>query len=240
MGSERKVLVFQHVDCEGPGVFGRVAPQACVRLSTVHPSKSLPHGREMAGISGLIVLGGPMGVYESDRHAWIAREVELVGEAVRAGKPVIGLCLGSQILAAALGARVYPHDHKEIGWDDIELAPAARQDPLFCDLPSPLKVFHWHSDTFDLPAGAIRLASSRLCRNQAFRFGKRAWGLQCHLEIERADPLTWAGIYREEVEKTGAPTTGVDFGRDTDQHWPPLQPVAQKVAERFFSFCSGA
>ena len=240
MASEKKILVFQHVDCEGPGVFGRVARKAGAQLSTVHPSKSFPHAREVTEASGLIVLGGPMGVYESDRYAWIAREVELVGKAVSAGKPVIGICLGSQILAAALGARVYPHDHKEIGWDDIELAPASRQDPLFYDLPSPLKVFHWHSDTFDLPAGAVRLASSRFCRNQAFRFGKGAWGLQCHLEIERADPLSWAGVYLEEVKKTIVPTVGVDLGRDTDQHWPPLQPFAEKMAERFFSFCSGA
>jgi len=238
-GLAGKVLVFQHVDCEGPGIFAQAALKQGFELVILDPSKRLPTAEEMFEARGLIVLGGPMGVYESGRYSWIAAEVERVGEAVRSGKPVIGICLGSQVLASALGARVFPHTRKEIGWDDIELLPGSQQDPLLRDLPSPLEVFHWHGDTFDLPEGAVCLAQSRTCRNQIFRFGAKAWGLQCHLEIERTDPITWSKVYQEEVRKTRAPTVGEDFDRDTDRYWPLLQPVARQVAGRFFGFCSG-
>lgn len=236
MGSEGKILVFQHVDCEGPGVFGECG----ARLESFDPAKRLPSEQELSRAAGLIVLGGPMGVYQTERHPWLAREVELVGKAARAGKPVIGICLGSQILAAALGARVYPHDRKEIGWDHIALSPDAMSDPLFCDMPSPLQVFHWHGDTFDLPSRAVLLALSSVCKHQIFRFGKRAWGLQCHLEISREDPANWAAVYAEEVIQTNAPTVGDDFGRDTELYWPRLRTFAGKMAKRFFGFCSGA
>jgi GMP synthase (glutamine-hydrolysing) len=227
-GLRKNVFVFQHVDCEGPGVFAR--PDALLKV--FRPAEDIPSGPDMASASGLVVLGGPMAVYESDQHPWIAREVDLVRGAVRDGKPVLGICLGSQILAAALGSRVYRHDCQEIGWDDITLAPGAEQDPLLSGLPSPLKVFHWHGDTFDLPAGAVHLASSRLCRNQAFRFGDKAWGFQCHFEIDRNDPKNWAGVYREQsIDK---------LERETGLYWQALQPYAEKIARRFFAFCAGA
>lgn len=234
-----KVFVFQHVDCEGPGVFAQAALQQGFELVFVSPSVRLPTEAEVSNARGLIVLGGPMGVYEGEKFPWIASEVEWIRKAVHTGMPVIGICLGSQILAAALGARVFPQSHKEIGWDEIELLPDSRQDPLLRDIPSPLKVFHWHGDTFDLPKGAVCLARSRSCRNQIFRFGANAWGLQCHLEIERADPVVWSEVYRQEVRETSAPTLGEDFGRDSERYWPLLRPVAREVAGRFFGFCSG-
>ena len=233
---KRNIFVFQHVDCEGPGAFGGSAAALEIR----DPSRRLPSRDEIAASSGLIVLGGPMGVYETERYPWMTEEIDRVACAVRAGKPVLGVCLGSQILAAALGARVYPHARKEIGWDDIELLAGARDDPLLTGLPSTVKAFHWHGDTFDLPAGAVHLASSRTCRNQAFRFGPNAWGLQCHLEIDRDDPLNWAQVYCEEVRETGAPTVGTNFRADTEMFWPLLRNHAERVATRFVTLCSPA
>lgn len=231
---QRKLYVFQHVDCEGPGAVGRAAGEYGLALERFQPARSLPAGEEAAG---LLILGGPMGVYEAGRHPWIADESACCRRFVDSGKPVLGICLGSQILASALGARVYPHERKEIGWGEVSLESAAAGDPLLGGLPSPFKAFHWHGDTFDLPAGSVHLARSKVCANQIFRFGASAWGFQCHFEVERDDPLKWAGEYRDEVRKENAPTIGEDFHKDTEAYWPPLQPVAETIADRFIRLC---
>lgn len=232
---KRNIFVFQHVDCEGPGIFGAVAGPS---LRLFDPSRSLPSESELGQAAGLIVLGGPMGVYEADRYPWILEEVGRVQTAVKVGIPVLGICLGSQILASALGASVRPQARKEIGWDAIELSAAAASDPLLGGLPPRLPAFHWHGDTFDLPEGAAHLAASRLCQNQAFRHGGNAWGLQFHLEIDREDPARWAKAYRDEVRETAAPTVGSDFQGDTEKFWPLLRNCAGKVAERFLKMCA--
>jgi GMP synthase-like glutamine amidotransferase len=231
---KRNIFVFQHVDCEGPGVF-----EACAgpSLRVFVPSRELPAEGDLLSAAGLIVLGGPMGVYEKEQHPWMVEELNRVRAAVRSGIPVLGICLGSQILAAALGASVYPQTHKEIGWDDIQLSEAATDDPLLGGMPTKLKVFHWHGDTFDLPGGAVHLASSPLCENQAFRFSDNAWGFQCHLEIDREDPVRWAQVYGEEVRHAAAPTVGSDLLGDTEKFWPALRKHAEQVAERFVGRC---
>lgn len=201
------------------------------------PQKGLPPDDALARASGLLILGGPMGVYERQLHSWIDRELASIRAALARNKPVLGICLGSQMLAAALHARVYPHTRKEIGWADIHFHPAARNDPLFSDAPSPLGVFHWHGDTFDLPDGAVLLASSEVCPHQIYRHGTNAWGLQCHLEIEREDPACWAAVYADELERTGGPTVGGAMADETSARWPALRPFAEKAAGRFLELC---
>ena len=116
-------------------------------------------------------------------YPFLADEVRWLRQAVEADLPVLGVCLGAQLLAKALGSRVFANRVKEIGWYEVELLPEAADDPLFCDVASPATVFHWHGDTFDLPRGAVQLARSSQCENQAFRFGPSAYGLQFHLEM---------------------------------------------------------
>ena len=136
-----------------------------------------------------------MNVDEVEKYPHLAQEVEWIKQALAAGLPTLGICLGAQLLAKALGAKVYPNRVKEIGWYSAELTPHADRDPLFEGGGKQITVFHWHGDTFDLPPGTVRLAESKLCRNQAFRYGRSAYGLQFHIEMTAELIDSWlAGI----------------------------------------------
>lgn len=181
--------VLQHVSWEGPGAIAIEAHARGIAL-TVHRLDLTPCVPAPEDADVLIVMGGPMGVYECSKYPHLASEVTLIAEMVRRGRPVLGVCLGAQLLANALGARVYSGPSSEIGFGDVNLTIGARQDLLFKSLPDPLPVFHWHSDTFDLPHGAHLLARNSHYEHQAFRFGSNAYGLQFHIE---ADLDTWKG-----------------------------------------------
>jgi GMP synthase-like glutamine amidotransferase len=127
-------------------------------------------------------MGGPMSVHDEEKFPWLAKEKEFIRQAVDAGKTVLGICLGSQLVSAALGAGVYKNKEKEIGWFDIELTSFAQSGNLFFEMGNRLKVFHWHGDTFDLPKNAIHLASSEGCKNQAYIYKDKVLALQFHLE----------------------------------------------------------
>lgn len=137
-------------------------------------------------IDWLIVMGGPMGACDDDKFPWLSSEKRFIKEAIREGKTVIGICLGAQLIASVLGARVYPNRFKEIGWFPIKMMDAGKNSSLFDFFPENLEVFHWHGDTFDLPAGAVHIARSEACQNQAFVYAEKVIGLQFHLECTNA------------------------------------------------------
>ncbi len=172
---------LQHVPFEGLGRIHSWAEAAGAALTATHLYRepSLP---EMRAFDLLVIMGGPMSTGDTDRYPWLVREKQFIRQAVAAGKAVLGICLGAQLIADALGARVYPNDYREIGWFDIEREPAAAGHAIGDCLPSRIKVFHWHGDTFDLPAEALPLARSAACRHQGFVVGDRVVGLQFHLE----------------------------------------------------------
>jgi GMP synthase (glutamine-hydrolysing) len=146
-----------------------------------------------------------MGVYEADRYAHIKTECELIEQALKRDIPVLGICLGSQILAHTLGAHVRKHKEKEIGWCQVSLTEAGREDPLLSHFRQKEHLFQMHGDTFDIPKGAEHLASSEICHGQAFRYGEKAYGLQFHLEADRAmlDRFLRQPENRAEVEAFG-------------------------------------
>jgi GMP synthase-like glutamine amidotransferase len=133
----------------------------------------------------LVVMGGPMGVHDMHQFPWLAEETTYIRRAIKDGRPVLGICLGAQLIAHVLGAKIYKNTEPEIGWFPIGWTPAAQASPLASHFNETMTVFHWHNDTFDLPPGATHLASSQACRHQAFLYGERVLGLQFHLEMTK-------------------------------------------------------
>lgn len=170
--------ILQHVPFEGPGSIRDWLANRGARVATVHvyAGEPLPG----PGASDLVVLmGGPMSVNDEADHPWLVAEKAFVRDAVDAGVPVLGICLGAQLIAAALGARVYRNAEREIGWFEVRGLPAP---PGCFAFPAVAEAFHWHGETFDLPPGAIHLAESAACRNQAFQVLPKVLGFQFHLE----------------------------------------------------------
>ena len=219
MGAVR-ALVLQHIACEPPGVFEDVLRERGIGLHRVEldEGEPLPDWREYDAI---VAMGGPMSVNDDAALPWLTDEKRTIGEAVRAGKPYWGVCLGVQLLAAALGARVYPGPVPEVGLLPVQLTDEGRNDPVFGDFETGLATLQWHGDTFDLPDGAVRLASSPAYANQAFRFG-RAYGVQFHLEVSAEMTREWAEVpeYVASLERTlgaeGAPAflAAIEEGAD--------------------------
>ena len=184
-------VVIQHVAHEGPGALAAVVADtdAALRIVRVDEDEPIPAPDAVADMAGLVVLGGPMGVH--DDLPWLADERVLLARAVGAGLPVLGVCLGAQQMALALGAEVFTGPSPECGVGEVHLSTDALEDPVFGPAPSPLPCVHWHADTFTLPPGAVRLAGSEAYENQAFRMGERAYGLQFHVEVTAALAAHW-------------------------------------------------
>jgi len=191
-------LVIKHVDCEGPGVLGDVFDRHGVAVTLAHPYRGEPLPA-VADHDFLVVLGGPMGVYERDRYPFLDAEAELVRQAVSRDIPTLGICLGSQVIADAIGGRVTKHTAKEIGAMTVTLTPEGAADPLFQGFDPLLPVFQWHGDTFSIPPGAVRLASSPVTPNQAFRHGRCTYGFQFHLEVTLEMVTAWLAEYAGEI-----------------------------------------
>jgi GMP synthase-like glutamine amidotransferase len=179
-----RIHVLQHVPFEGPAGVESWARARGHELRTVHLYAGEPPP-EPDAYDWLVVLGGPMNVDEEDRHAFLAPEKRAIARAIRAEKLVLGICLGSQLVASALGARVVRADREEIGWFSVELTDEALSHRIFARVPRRFTTFHWHGDTFEIPRGAVCAASSDLCANQAFVYGDRVVGVQFHPEVTK-------------------------------------------------------
>jgi GMP synthase-like glutamine amidotransferase len=217
----RSWVAIQHVPFESPGLIAEVAGRRGIELRQCHPYRGEPLPPENE-LDGLVVMGGPMGAGDTVEHPYLAHEAELIASMVRTGRPVLGVCLGAQLLARALGARIYRGEQAEIGFGTVSLTQAGLEDPVLGSLGVEiLPVMHWHQDTFDLPAQALWLARSELFAHQAFRVGKRAYGLQFHLEVDRELARAW----RKHLP------TGVTL---SDASLTQLQAVGQRALESFF------
>ena len=186
-------VVLQHIPCEPPGVFSGVLARHGIAAETVELDEGgqLPDWRA----AGLIVaMGGPMGAYEDAAHPWLTGEKRWIAEAVRAGVPYFGVCLGAQLLAGALGARVHPGDAPEVGVLPVTLTAEGRADPVLSGLGGEFPALQWHGDTFDIPAGAVCLGQSAAYPHQAMRFGEVAYAVQFHVEVTDQMFAEWGQV----------------------------------------------
>jgi GMP synthase-like glutamine amidotransferase len=191
MGTRDTWLLVQHVAYEGPGSIAAAIAGTGADLSVLRTDRGdpVPSPAAVSDLAGLVVMGGPMSVH--DDLGWLADERALLRGAVEAGLPVLGVCLGAQQLAAALGATVEKGPAPEYGAGEVHLTTDAISDPVFGPAPAPLPCVHWHGDTFALPQGAVRLAGNAAYENQAFRVGDRAYGLQFHVEVTASLVAHW-------------------------------------------------
>ncbi len=209
----RRWVVLQHVAWEGPGLIASAARDRglAVEIHRVDLTPAIPGSEDL---DGLVVMGGPMGAYETEKYPFLEQECVLISEMIRNCRPVLGVCLGAQLLAKSLGARVFPGPASETGFGSVFLSPEASEDSVFAAFETEIPVFHWHGDTFDLPAGATLLASSSMYAHQAFRFGQCAYALQFHFEVDMETWCAWkpylssavrasAAELRERVENAG-------------------------------------
>ncbi len=201
----RKLLVLQHVQSEPLGVLDPLLRAAGFRIRYVNFARDPFTQVDVSRYAGLVVLGGPMNVDQVDSYPHLLHEIEVIRAALSREIPMLGICLGAQLLAAALGAHVHPSPVREIGWYSLTLAPEAAADPLFQHLDSSAPVFQWHAYTFTEPQDAVLLASTANCANQAFRYRDFAYGLQFHLEVDGALISRWLqhSQLRHELEPLG-------------------------------------
>jgi len=193
-----RIHYIQHVPFEGPASIGQWAKDHDHYLTStrVYEKSEFPR---MDSLDWLVIMGGPMGVYDEFQYPWLKTEKEFIRKAIDAGKAIVGICLGAQLIAEVLGAKVVANKHKEIGWFPVELTPDGSASSLFGFLPDRFTAFHWHGDTFNLPEGAVHLARSKGCENQAFLYKDRVLGLQFHLESTEQSVRELAQNCKEEI-----------------------------------------
>lgn len=228
----KKIDCLQHVPFEGPGAFAALFQSlGCIVESRLVPQDGLP--KSLGG--GLLVMGGPMSVNDPDD--WIRREREFIREAVARGIPVLGICLGSQFIASAMGGRVAPGPEPEIGLTSIRLTPASATDPLFRHLPPQLDVIEWHGEGIEAPPDATVLASSEKFPVQAFRVGRAAYGLLFHLELEANGLSNLCTHCASDLARVGR--TAAEVTRDAERAAPQLREYARNVANAFVGLVRG-
>ena len=214
------VYVLQHVPFEE---LGNIEPWLVQQNAEIHYCRLYANDPllDVHDADLLIVLGGPMSVNDESHYPWLVAEKAFLAQAIAAEKPIVGICLGAQLIASCQGARIYSNYAKEIGWFDIT-AVAASGDVL--SLPASMHVFHWHGETFELPANAVLLASSVACNNQIFQLGKRVIGLQCHLETTEKNARSMVLHCADEL-------TGGSFIQDADEILAASEAQYQQLSE---------
>ena len=232
-----KVLVLQHHPAENLGAIADALEGAALAWQYVRVFDGHPIPKEVKGLGGLIVMGGPQTVYQLDKYPYFRDEIALIESALKADKPILGVCLGSQLLAAALGAEVRRGQEREIGWYPVRMQEGAKDDRLMRGLPAEFVAAHWHSDVFDLPKGAVALASSEKTPVQAYRFGTKAYGMLFHAEMTREILMALVGEFGEGLKRVGLDGDAILV--EAEQHLPALSRVGDTIFTRWASPIQG-
>jgi len=234
--AQRNALILSHVGFEDLGSLRNPLLQRGFSLKTIDVADGNFPFAEAQACDLLVVLGGPIGVYEQADYPFLKDEIQALKERFESRKPILGICLGAQLMAAALGSRVYPGKNgKEIGWAPILIAPNVRQPEWFLPILTPgLHLFHWHGDTFDLPPGANLLASTEHYMNQAFTLGTSALGLQFHPEVTAEDLESWYVGHAAELHHAGISVA--DLRAAAAVHAPRLEIAAQALWNQWLDY----
>ncbi len=230
----RKVIVFQHVANKILGTLNPIMKENGLRMRYVNFERDPQAAPSMERYNGLIVLGGNMGVYEAEKYTHIKTEIKLIEEALKKDIPILGICLGSQMLAQVLGATVRKHSEKEVGWCNISLTSEGLVDPLFKHFKSTEKIFQLHGDTFNLPQSTTHLAYSDICPAQAFRYGTKVYGLQFHLEVDSAMIHRWMeNPHNQQEIFSGNNSSPEQIRIDTEMHINHSMLLAHETFNQF-------
>ena len=213
--------MFQNEECEHLGVFSKILNENNISYQYIklYEEEEIPN---LNDYSAIIILGGPMNVYEERKYPFLKKENSSIKEALKINKPMLGICLGAQIIARAAGAKVYPAKRKEIGWFTLNLTTGGIENDVFRGLERQFTVFQWHGDTFDIPSGSIKLAKSNLFPNQAFSIGKTIYALQFHLEVTKKMILEWVNRYEAELVTLKEEVDPDEMLKSSEHHIQPL------------------
>ena len=230
-------LVLRHAPAEGLGLLANVLREFGIHHRYLDLARGEPPPKDLRDLGGLIVLGGPMAVYEPEKHPFLTAELALLERTLTGGRPVLGICLGAQMIASVLGARVYAGERREIGWAPVRLTGDGRDDPLFAGGESEFTAFQMHGDTYELPPDAHNLATSTVYEQQAFSWGDLVYGFQFHLEFTDAMITRLATEPESRAYITGAGVDPQALVAETPAHARRLGPIAERVFSRFFEQC---
>ncbi|MBX3021575.1 MAG: type 1 glutamine amidotransferase [Bdellovibrionales bacterium] len=231
----RKIMVFQHVAHELLGTLNPMLKAAGFRIRYVNFGRHPDFVPSLEGYNGLVILGGPMGVYESAHYPHIQVELKLIEQALKMDIPILGICLGSQMLAHVLGSNVRKADSMELGWHKVHLHEPGSADPLFGAWAKSESIFQLHQDAFEPPRDTHHLAWSDLCPGQAFRYGTKAYGFQFHLEVDKAMIHRWLTIpaNKKFLTEGGGLFSGEQVVRETEQHMARSLALSQQTFAKF-------
>ena len=234
-----KALIIENATGEGPGILGNILSKRGWFFQTIrlYMGESIPSNWQSFNL--IIIMGGPMNVYEEDRYPFLMKETEVIGEAINDGVPLLGFCLGSQLMAKACGAKVSKGHIKEIGWYPVCLTEDGRKDLLISKFPKELYVFQWHSDTFQIPERGIRLIESDEYPNQAMRIGKMSYGFQFHFEITGEMIEEWLQSGKEEVKGLNMAGLHERILKDTSYYLPKIHAVTELFLNNYLDQIEG-
>lgn len=230
-----KILVCQHVPHELLGTLNPLLKSSGFRIHYVNFGRHPDLEPALDSYDGLIILGGPMNVDDTQHHPHLTTEIKMIEAALKRDIPVLGICLGAQLIAKTLGASVKKNPIREIGWYDVVVTEGGKTDPLFQHCEPSKKIFQWHQDTFDLPHGAVHLARSDTCDNQAFLYGNKVYGLQFHLEVDEPMIERWLKVpdNRQQLVESRGEFSAELILSETVLHIAPLKQLSKKVFGEF-------
>jgi len=227
-----EILVVQNTALDPAGILGEELVHCGAQLVTWLPEQqSVPPAGNFAG---LIIMGGPMGAYDDDSFPHLRQTVDLIQRFYREDKPVLGVCLGAQLIARAFGSPVYPHSTPELGFTPVNVVDSTATEPWLKDCPADLQLMQWHFDTFDLPKSATLLMTNGTCQNQAFRIGTKIYGFQFHLEATAEIIAEWQTMENEWIQ-THYPGLAQQFQTQVQAYGEPAIAFARQVAQAWFA-----